>query len=99
MLAACALLGITEVHAVGGAQAIAMLGYGTADCAPVDIISGPGNVYVAAAKRLLRGVVGTDAEAGPTEIAIIADRHAPTRRSSPPTWSRRPSTTRWPPAC
>ena len=52
VLAACALLGVTEVHAAGGAQAIAMLGYGTADCAPVDIISGPGNVYVAAAKRL-----------------------------------------------
>ena len=76
MLAACALLGITEVHAAGGAQAIAMLGYGTADCPPVDIISGPGNVYVAAAKRLLLGRVGTDAEAGPTEIAIIADGSA-----------------------
>jgi histidinol dehydrogenase len=76
VLAACALLGVTEVHAVGGAQAIAMLGYGTADCAPVDIISGPGNVYVAAAKRLLAGRVGTDAEAGPTEIAIIADGSA-----------------------
>jgi histidinol dehydrogenase len=76
VLAACALLGVTEVHAAGGAQAIAMLGYGTEDCAPVDIISGPGNVYVAAAKRLLMGRVGTDAEAGPTEIAIIADRSA-----------------------
>jgi histidinol dehydrogenase len=76
VLAACALLGVTEVHAAGGAQAIAMLGYGTEDCAPVDIISGPGNVYVAAAKRLLTGRVGTDAEAGPTEIAIIADRTA-----------------------
>jgi histidinol dehydrogenase len=76
VLAACALLGVTEVHAAGGAQAIAMLGYGTEDCAPVDIISGPGNVYVAAAKRLLLGRVGTDAEAGPTEIAIIADHSA-----------------------
>ncbi|HUA29154.1 MAG TPA: histidinol dehydrogenase [Streptosporangiaceae bacterium] len=76
VLAACALLGVTEVHAAGGAQAIAMLGYGTEDCAPVDIISGPGNVYVAAAKRLLMGRVGTDAEAGPTEIAIIADGSA-----------------------
>jgi len=76
VLAACALLGVTEVHAAGGAQAVAMLGYGTADCAPVDIISGPGNVYVAAAKRLLLGRVGADAEAGPTEIAIIADRSA-----------------------
>jgi histidinol dehydrogenase len=76
VLAACALLGVTEVHAAGGAQAIAMLGYGTADCAPVDIVSGPGNVYVAAAKRLLLGQVGTDGEAGPTEIAIIADASA-----------------------
>jgi histidinol dehydrogenase len=76
VLAACALLGITEVHAVGGAQAIAMLGYGTQDCAPADVVTGPGNVYVAAAKRLLRGTIGTDAEAGPTEIAIIADHSA-----------------------
>ncbi len=73
ILAACALLGITEVHAAGGAQAIAMLGYGTAECAPADVITGPGNVYVAAAKRLLSGQVAVDAEAGPTEIAIIAD--------------------------
>ncbi len=76
VLAACALLGITEVHAVGGAQAIAMFAYGTADCAPADIVSGPGNVYVAAAKRLLLGTIGTDAEAGPTEVAIIADHIA-----------------------
>jgi histidinol dehydrogenase len=76
VLAACELLGITEVHAVGGAQAIAMLGYGTADCAPVDVITGPGNIYVAAAKRLLTGKVAVDAEAGPTEIAIIADHTA-----------------------
>jgi histidinol dehydrogenase len=76
VLAACALLGITEVHAAGGAQAIAMLGYGTQDCAPVDVVTGPGNVYVAAAKRVLRGTVATDAEAGPTEIAIIADHTA-----------------------
>jgi histidinol dehydrogenase len=73
ILAACALLGVTEVHAAGGAQAIAMLGYGTEDCPPVDVITGPGNVYVAAAKRLLGERVGIDAEAGPTEIAIIAD--------------------------
>jgi histidinol dehydrogenase len=76
VLAACALLGISEVHAAGGAQAIAMLGYGTADCPPADVITGPGNVYVAAAKRLLRGTVAVDAEAGPTEIAIIADHTA-----------------------
>ena len=73
VLAACALLGIEEVHAAGGAQAIAMLGYGTAECAAVDTITGPGNIYVAAAKRLLLGTISTDAEAGPTEIAIIAD--------------------------
>jgi histidinol dehydrogenase len=73
VLAACALLGVTEVHAAGGAQALAMLAYGTQDCAPADVITGPGNVYVAAAKRVLRGVVGTDGEAGPTEVGIIAD--------------------------
>jgi len=73
VLAACALLGIDEVYAVGGAQAIAMLAYGTATVAAVDLVTGPGNVYVAAAKRLVRGVVGIDAEAGPTEIGIIAD--------------------------
>jgi histidinol dehydrogenase len=76
VLAACALLGVSEVHAVGGAQAIAMFAYGTADCAAADIVSGPGNIYVAAAKRLLRGTIGTDAEAGPTEIAILADNSA-----------------------
>ena len=73
--AACALLGVTEVYAAGGAQAIALLAYGAADegVEPVDLVTGPGNVYVAAAKRLVRGVVGIDAEAGPTEIAILAD--------------------------
>jgi histidinol-phosphate aminotransferase len=76
ILAACALLGVAEVHAVGGAQAVAMFAYGTADCAPADVVTGPGNVYVAAAKRLLLGVIGTDAEAGPTEIAVIADHTA-----------------------
>jgi histidinol dehydrogenase len=76
VLAACALLGIREVHAAGGAQALAMFAYGTRDCAPADVITGPGNVYVAAAKRVLRGVVGTDGENGPTEVAIIADDSA-----------------------
>ena len=76
VLAACALLGVDEVHAVGGAQALAMFAYGTSDCAPADVLTGPGNVYVAAAKRLLGGVVGTDGENGPTEIAIIADHTA-----------------------
>ncbi|MGK5672248.1 histidinol dehydrogenase [Micromonospora sp. URMC 106] len=80
VLAACALLGVDEVYAVGGAQAVAMLAYGaavdadgSAHCDPVDMITGPGNIWVTAAKRLLRGVVGIDAEAGPTEIAILAD--------------------------
>ena len=79
VLAACALLGVTEVHAAGGAQALAMFAYGTEDCPPADVITGPGNVYVAAAKRVLRGVVGTDGEAGPTEVAIIADDTADPR--------------------
>jgi histidinol dehydrogenase len=73
VLAACALLGVDEVYSVGGAQAIAMLAYGVDECEPVDMITGPGNIWVTAAKRLLRGVVGIDAEAGPTEIAILAD--------------------------
>ncbi len=76
VLAACALLGVDEVYAVGGAQAIAMFGYGAGPCAPVDLITGPGNIWVTAAKRLLRGVVGIDGEAGPTEIAILADDSA-----------------------
>ena len=78
ILAACALLGVDEMYAVGGAQAIALAAYGAADAGiePVDVITGPGNVYVAAAKRLVRGVVGIDAEAGPTEIAVLADATA-----------------------
>ena len=76
VLAACALLGVEEVHAVGGAQAVAMLAYGTADCEPVDLVTGPGNVYVTSAKRLLKGIIGIDSEAGPTEIGILADDSA-----------------------
>lgn len=76
VLAACALLGVDEVYAVGGAQAVAMFAYGTEDCAPVDVVTGPGNIYVAAAKRLLHGVIGIDSEAGPTEVAILADASA-----------------------
>ncbi|SNY51084.1 histidinol dehydrogenase [Paractinoplanes atraurantiacus] len=85
VLAACALLGVDEVYAVGGAQAIAMLGYGSDGvdegdrCEPVDVITGPGNIWVTAAKRLLQGTVGIDAEAGPTEIAILADDTADPR--------------------
>jgi len=79
ILAACALLGVGEVYSVGGAQAVAMFAYGARDtggelvCEPVDLVTGPGNIYVAAAKRLLKGVVGIDSEAGPTEIAVLAD--------------------------
>jgi len=76
ILAACALLGIEEVYAVGGAQAIAMLAYGAGPCRKVDLVTGPGAIYTVAAKRLLKGVVGIDAEAGPTEIAILADETA-----------------------
>jgi histidinol dehydrogenase len=78
ILAACALLGVDEVYAVGGAQSIAVLAYGDASLGieQVDLVTGPGNIYVAAAKRLLRGVVGIDAEAGPTEIAVLADSTA-----------------------
>ncbi|MRH89990.1 histidinol dehydrogenase [Nocardia sp. SYP-A9097] len=81
ILAAAKLLGVEEVWAVGGAQAVALLTYGGIDTdgaqlEPVDMITGPGNIYVTAAKRLCRGLVGIDAEAGPTEIAILADATA-----------------------
>jgi len=77
ILATCALLGVTEVYAVGGAQAIAMFAYGVEGlCEKTDLVTGPGNIYVAAAKRALRGVIGIDSEAGPTEIAILADSSA-----------------------
>ena len=73
ILAACALLGVEEVYAVGGAQAIAMFAYGVGPCDRVDLVTGPGNIYTVTAKRLLKGQVGIDSEAGPTEIAILAD--------------------------
>jgi histidinol dehydrogenase len=77
ILAACALLGVDEVYAIGGAQAIAMFAYGVAGvCENVDVVTGPGNIYVAAAKRALRGIVGIDSEAGPTEVAVLADESA-----------------------
>jgi len=80
ILAACALLGVDEVWAMGGAQAVAAFAYGVDDgpdvCEPVSLVTGPGNIYVAAAKRLLKGVIGIDAEAGPTEIAVLADDSA-----------------------
>jgi histidinol dehydrogenase len=87
ILATCALLGVDEVYAVGGAQAVAMFAYGFSEegddaggeavvCQPVSMVTGPGNIWVVAAKRLLKGLVGIDAEAGPTEIAILADASA-----------------------
>jgi histidinol dehydrogenase len=81
ILAAAVLLGVDDVWAVGGAQAIALMAYGGTDTdgtelAPVDMITGPGNIYVTAAKRICRSQVGIDAEAGPTEIAILADHTA-----------------------
>src|SRR5712675_172271 len=74
VLAAAELVGIDEVYRVGGAQAIAALAYGTATIAPVDKIVGPGNAYVAAAKRRVFGRVGIDMIAGPSEILVVADR-------------------------
>lgn len=84
ILAAAGLLGVDEVWAVGGAQAVALLAYGGTDTdgaelEPVDMVTGPGNVYLTAAKRLLRGLIGIDAEAGPTEIAVLADHTADAR--------------------
>lgn len=81
ILAACALLGVDEVWSVGGAQAVALMAYGDDACGlePVDMVTGPGNVFVAAAKRVVNGVVGIDAEAGPSEIAVLADETADAR--------------------
>jgi len=81
ILAACALLGVDEVYAAGGAQAIALFAYGSAahgetQVRPVSMVTGPGNIWVTAAKRLLKGTIGIDSEAGPTEIAILADDSA-----------------------
>lgn len=74
VLAAAQLAGVDEVYRVGGAQAVAALAYGTPTIAPVVKIVGPGNAYVAAAKRQVFGTVGIDSIAGPSEVLIIADR-------------------------
>ncbi|MEU0083863.1 histidinol dehydrogenase [Streptomyces sp. NPDC006274] len=76
ILAACALLGVDEVYAAGGATAVAMFAYGTESCPPANMVTGPGNIWVAAAKRYFTGRIGIDAEAGPTEIAVLADATA-----------------------
>src|SRR6202166_4713348 len=74
VLAAAHLGGVSEIYRVGGAQAVAALAWGTATIAPVAKIVGPGNAYVAAAKRLVFGKVGIDMIAGPSEVLVIADR-------------------------
>jgi histidinol dehydrogenase len=76
ILTACSLLGVDEIYSAGGAQAVGMLAYGTESCKAVNLITGPGNIYLTAAKRLVRGLVAIDSEAGPTEIAILADKFA-----------------------
>ena len=73
VLAAARSAGVTEIYRVGGAQAVAALAYGTASIAPVDRIVGPGNAYVAEAKRQVFGRVGIDSIAGPSEVVVIAD--------------------------
>ena len=73
VLAAAALAGVTEIHRIGGAQAVAALAYGTASVAPVDVVVGPGNAWVAEAKRQLYGTVGIDMVAGPSEIVVVSD--------------------------
>ena len=75
-LAAAALVGIDEVYRVGGAQAVAAMAFGTESIAPVDVIVGPGNTYVAQAKREVAGVVGIESLAGPSEVAVVADDSA-----------------------
>jgi histidinol dehydrogenase len=73
VLAAAEIAGVTEIYRIGGAQAVGALAYGTASIAPVDKITGPGNAYVAAAKRQVFGTVGIDLIAGPSEILVVAD--------------------------
>lgn len=76
ILEACRLSGVTEVYSVGGAQAIAALAYGTESIEPVVKITGPGNAYVAAAKKIVSGDVGIDMIAGPSEVCVVADATA-----------------------
>jgi histidinol dehydrogenase len=80
VLAAAHLAGVDEVWRIGGAQAVGALAYGTATIAPVDVIVGPGNAWVAEAKRQLYGRVGIDMVAGPSEILVVADT------DNDPTW-------------
>jgi len=77
VLAAARLAGVREIYRIGGAQAVAAMAFGTATIRPVDKIVGPGNIYVATAKRLVFGIVGIDMVAGPSEIVVVADETAP----------------------
>jgi histidinol dehydrogenase len=79
VLAACALCGVEEVYSIGGAQAVAALAFGTTSVPPVDVIVGPGNLYVQEAKRQVFGIVGIDGINGPSEVVVIADADAPAR--------------------
>jgi histidinol dehydrogenase len=72
-LAAAAVAGVDEVYRVGGAQAIGAMAFGTASIRPVDVVVGPGNAYVAAAKREVAGIVGIESLAGPSEVVVVAD--------------------------
>ena len=76
ILAAAHLLDIEEVYRVGGAWSVAGMAYGTQSMAPVDVIAGPGNIFVTTAKRLVQGTVGIDMIAGPSEVLILADSSA-----------------------
>jgi histidinol dehydrogenase len=76
VLVAAQVAGVQEIYRVGGAQAIAALAYGTETIPKVDVITGPGNIYVTLAKKLVYGTVGIDSLAGPSEVLIIADAHA-----------------------
>lgn len=80
VLVAADIAGVTEIYTIGGAQAIAALAYGTETIDPVDVIVGPGNAYVAEAKKQVYGQVGIDMIAGPSEILVVADE------TSPPAW-------------
>ncbi len=79
ILVACSLAGVSEIYTIGGAQAIAALAYGTETISPVDKITGPGNAYVAAAKKIVSGDVGIDMIAGPSEVCVVADDSADPR--------------------
>ena len=79
LLAAAKVTGVERIYRIGGAQAVAALAFGTASVPKVDKVVGPGNIYVAHAKRILQGIIGIDAIAGPSEIVVIADAGADPR--------------------